>query len=60
MLEHPEKEKAAGFTVVSALYIADQIASRETPPDPFPPEEGNAAYPRSIGCPEDIQQWVRT
>ena len=60
MLEHPEKEKAAGFTVVSALYIADQIASRETPPDPFPPEEWNAAYPRSIGCPEDIQQWVRT
>jgi HD-like signal output (HDOD) protein len=60
MLEHPEKEKAAEFTAVSALYIADQIASRGTPPDPFPPEEWNAAYPRSLGCPEDLQQWVRT
>ena len=59
MLEHPEKEKAAAFTAVSALYIADQVASRGTPPDPFPPEEWNAAYPRSLGCPEDLQQWVR-
>jgi HD-like signal output (HDOD) protein/CheY-like chemotaxis protein len=60
MLDHPEREKAAGFTAVSALYIADQIASRATPPDPFLPEEWNPAYPRSLGCPEDLQQWVRT
>jgi HD-like signal output (HDOD) protein len=60
MMEHPEREKAAGFTAVSALYIADQIASRGTPPDPFPPEEWNAAYPRSLGYPEELQQWVRT
>jgi HD-like signal output (HDOD) protein len=59
MLEHPEREKATGFTAVSALYIADQIASRGTPPDPFPAEEWNADYPRSIGCPKDLQQWVR-
>jgi HD-like signal output (HDOD) protein/CheY-like chemotaxis protein len=59
MLENPEREKAAGFTAVSALYIGDQIASRSTPPDPFPPAEWNAAYPRSLGCPEELQQWVR-
>jgi len=59
MLEHPERENATGFTAVSALYIADQIASRGTPPDPFPPEEWDAAYPRSIGCPEELKQWVR-
>jgi HD-like signal output (HDOD) protein len=59
MLEHPEREKAVGFTAVSALYFADQIASRATPPDPFPQEEWNADYARSLGCPEDLQYWVR-
>jgi hypothetical protein len=44
---------------VSALYLADQVASRENSPDPFPPGEWNAAYPRSLGLPEDLQQWVR-
>jgi HD-like signal output (HDOD) protein/CheY-like chemotaxis protein len=60
MLEHPEKEKATEFTAVSALYFADQTASRATPPDPFPSEEWNPAYPHSIGCPEDLKEWVRT
>jgi hypothetical protein len=59
MLEHPEREKATQFTAVSALYFADQIATRRTPPDPFPAEEWNADYPHSLGCPEDIEQWVR-
>jgi HD-like signal output (HDOD) protein len=59
MLEHPEREKAAGFTAVSALYFADQVASRSNPPDPFPPEEWNPDYARSLGCPEDLQYWVR-
>jgi hypothetical protein len=59
LLEHPEREKAARFTAATALYIADQVASRETPPDPFPPEEWNAAYLRSAGCPEDLKEWVR-
>jgi HD-like signal output (HDOD) protein len=59
LLEHPEKENASKFTAASALYIADQIGSREIPPDPFPVEEWNAAFLRSIGCSEDIQQWTR-
>jgi HD-like signal output (HDOD) protein/CheY-like chemotaxis protein len=59
MLEHPERENAAGFSAVSALYIADQIASRGSPPDPFLAEEWNSAYLRSLGCPETFQQWVR-
>jgi HD-like signal output (HDOD) protein len=59
LLEHPENEKAAGFTMASALYIADQVGSRETPPDPFPAEEWNADYLRSLGCSEDIRQWTR-
>ena len=59
LVEHPEEEKATGFTAAAALYIADQISSRQTPPDPFPPEAWNAAYLRSIGCSDDIQQWSR-
>jgi HD-like signal output (HDOD) protein len=59
MLEHPEKEKPAGFTATSALYIADQIGTRENPPDAFPPEEWNAAYLRSLGCSDDPQFWHR-
>jgi HD-like signal output (HDOD) protein len=60
LLEHPENEKAAAFTMASALYIADQIGSKDTPPDPFPTEEWNAAYLRSIGCAEDIESWTRS
>jgi HD-like signal output (HDOD) protein len=59
LLEHPEEEKAVEFTAATALYIADQISSRQTPPDPFPPEEWNAAYLRSIGCSEDLTRWVK-
>ena len=59
LLEHPEKEKPAGFTATSALYIADQVGTRGTPPDPFPPEEWNAAYLCSLGCSEDLQFWTR-
>jgi HD-like signal output (HDOD) protein len=59
-LEQPEKENATAFTPASALYIADQIASRETPPDPFDAEEWNVAYLRSIGCPEDMDSWARS
>jgi HD-like signal output (HDOD) protein len=57
--ENPEKEKAAGFTPSSALYIADKIGTGESPPDPFPAEEWNAAYLRSIGCAEDLESWKR-
>jgi HD-like signal output (HDOD) protein len=59
LLEHPEEEKAGAFTAATALYIADQVSSRETPPDPFPPEEWNTAYLRSIGCSEDLRHWSR-
>jgi len=59
LLQSPENEKVAGFTMASALHIADQVGSRETPPDPFPAEEWNAAYLRARGCAEDIKPWTR-
>jgi HD-like signal output (HDOD) protein len=58
--EQPEKEKTGEFSPASALYIADQIASRRSPPDPFPPVEWNASYLRSIGGPEELAAWERT
>jgi HD-like signal output (HDOD) protein len=60
LLEHPENENATEFTAASALYIANQVSARQTPPDPFPPEEWNTSYLRSIGCPEDLQHWARS
>jgi HD-like signal output (HDOD) protein len=59
LLDHPEEEKAAEFTAATALYIADHISSRQTAPDPYPPEEWNAAYLRSVGCSEDLKHWTR-
>jgi len=59
LLDQPEEEMAAAFTTASALYIADQVACMETPPDAFPPAEWNAAYLRSIGCPDDLKYWSR-
>jgi HD-like signal output (HDOD) protein/CheY-like chemotaxis protein len=59
LLEHPEKENAAGFTIASSLHIADHVATKESPPDPFPAAEWNVAYLRSIGCSEDLQHWTR-
>lgn len=57
--EQPEQEKSCQFSSASALHIADQIASRRSPPDPFPPLEWNSGYLRSIGGPEDLAAWER-
>lgn len=47
------------FTLASALYIADGIASRQVPPDSFATEEWNAAYLQAIGCAEKIAEWEK-
>jgi HD-like signal output (HDOD) protein len=59
-LDHPEKEGAAEFSITAALFIADQIASRNSPPDSCPPPEWNGAYLRALGCPEDPKFWERS
>jgi HD-like signal output (HDOD) protein/CheY-like chemotaxis protein len=59
LVDHPEEEQAGEFTAAAALYIANQVSSRETSPDAFPPAEWNTAYLRSIGCDEDLQHWAR-
>lgn len=58
-LEKPEDEHAKSFSLATGLYIADHIASRRFPPDPFPPMDWNRLYVRSMGGPEELAAWER-
>jgi HD-like signal output (HDOD) protein len=56
-IDHPEQENSSEFSVLSALYIADQLACRKSPPDPFGVSEWNTEYLQKIGCAEDVAVW---
>jgi HD-like signal output (HDOD) protein len=56
-LDNPEKDPVGQFSISSALYIADRLASQTFPPDPFPIEEWKTKYLQSIDCLEDIPTW---
>ncbi len=58
-LDNPEADGATEFSMTSALFVADQIATRKYPADPCQPLEWNSAYLRSIHCPEDAKSWER-
>jgi len=55
----PVVEQAGGFSIASALYIADGVASRQSPPDSFAPEEWDSAYLEAVGCLENIPAWEK-
>jgi HD-like signal output (HDOD) protein len=57
--DDPAAAQPPGFSLVSALYIADHIACRKSPPDSFPAADWDAAYFQSIGCAEDIAAWEK-
>ena len=59
LLDKPEKDPAPGFSMTSALYIADHLASRTFPPDPFPLDDWKAGYLKSIGCADDVASWEK-
>ncbi len=59
LLDNPEKDPAPGFSMTSALYIADHLASQTFPPDPFPLEDWKTSYLQSIGCAGDIASWEK-
>jgi HD-like signal output (HDOD) protein len=59
-LDRASRRDGADFSMTSALYIADLMASRKTPPDQFPAPEWDAGYLQSIGCPGDMEQWDRS
>jgi len=55
----PGGDPAKGFTLATALYVADGIASRQSPPDAFAPEEWNTDYLNAIGCLDKIPAWQK-
>ena len=59
LLDNPEKDPATGFSLTSALYIADHLASHTFPPDPFPIDDWKTSYLQSIGCADDIPSWEK-
>jgi HD-like signal output (HDOD) protein len=58
-LDSPEKDPGHGFSITSALYIADHLASQTFPPDPFPIDGWRTSYLESIGCADDIPDWEK-
>ena len=59
-LENPEADATAGFLLPAALYIADHLASRAFPPDPFPVEDWKAGrYLEAIGCADEVSHWEK-
>jgi HD-like signal output (HDOD) protein len=56
-MESPESEGSDDFTMTSALYIADHLASLKSPPDSFAVEEWKTDYLQSIGCAEEVAAW---
>ena len=58
-LENPAQVEVDGFDITTALYIADGLAARKCPPDPFPPEEWNKTYLEAAGCLEDFAVWEK-
>jgi HD-like signal output (HDOD) protein len=58
-LDNPADDPAPGFSMTSALYVADRLASRTSPPDSFSCEDWNTDYLQSIGCVDEIPNWEK-
>jgi HD-like signal output (HDOD) protein len=57
--EHPENDPSGEFSLATALYIADQVATRKSPPDAFAIPEWNSECLKAMGCESDIAVWER-
>jgi HD-like signal output (HDOD) protein len=57
--EHPENEPSRQFSLATALYIADQVATRKSPPDSFAIPDWNAECLKALGCEPDLAVWQR-
>jgi HD-like signal output (HDOD) protein len=56
-LDKPEAPPGGVFSVPAALYVADRLASRKSPPDKFVVETLDPAYLQAVGCADDIAGW---
>jgi hypothetical protein len=59
LLDGPAAGQASEFTLVSALYVPNGVATRQEPSDAFAPEEWNTAYLETIGCLENLPAWEK-
>ncbi|HWD20878.1 MAG TPA: HDOD domain-containing protein [Verrucomicrobiae bacterium] len=57
--DDPQEDQGNGFTMTSALYIADRIASSRFPADGQPLEPWRADYLQFIGCAQDVPNWEK-
>jgi HD-like signal output (HDOD) protein len=57
--EHPENDPSGQFGLATALYIADQVATRKSPPDSFAIPDWNAACLQALDCEPDLAVWQR-
>jgi HD-like signal output (HDOD) protein len=55
--DNPEGPPPGVFSIAAALYLADHITCRKSPPDAFVVEDWDAAYLQAIGCAEDVAAW---
>jgi hypothetical protein len=56
-LDNPASAGTNGFTLVSALYIAERIASGKFPADSYSVSDWDKEYIKAIGCENDIAEW---
>lgn len=59
LLDTPDDDKANGFTLTSALYIADHIASSRFPADSCPVEDWDKEYLEAVGCAANLPAWEK-
>jgi len=57
--EQPEGPPPGGFSIAAALFLADRIASANSPPDDFAVEDWNRDYLQAIGCADDVPVWEK-
>ncbi len=57
--ETPEKAAGPGFTITSALHVANCLASKKYPPDGFSNAGWNKIYLESVGCAHDLKDWEK-
>jgi HD-like signal output (HDOD) protein len=58
-LDTPEDDQANGFSLTTALYVADHIASARFPADSCPVEDWKTDYLQAVGCADNIPAWEK-
>ncbi len=55
--DQPENDPGQEFSLATALYIADQVATRKCPPDSFAIPDWDGVRLAALGCEPDLAAW---